>query len=108
MGALANSVALQQNGDWRNWMTAAASTVARQVYSEPTSTNQYQIRRRLAIDVLSSPDMLSTQLATLLAADTTLTIQGDTPEELPEDEITNRVAALWTPLAKQQYSDSMT
>lgn len=102
-GPLANSVALLSNPEWKKWMTAAAAYQARVVYTEAANVNEHAARLRLALDVLTVPDLISDRLATLLAADGSLVAQGSSPDSFPEAEILTRVANLWTPIAKTTY-----
>lgn len=103
MGALDNAVTLMANPMWRQYMTAAAAYQARVVYSEAASVPDYATRRRLAIDVLASPDLISSQLAILLGTDPDLVTATSDPVQVDEPMIIQKVAGYWTAIAKQHY-----
>lgn len=103
MGALDNAVVLLNNPVWRQYMTAASAYVARQVYSEGTGITDHPIRLRLAVDVLSQPDLVASQLATLLGTDPELVTTTADPVQVDEAGIVAKVSGYWTALAHQQY-----
>lgn len=107
MGALDNAVTIMNNPLWRQYMTAASAYVARQVYSEPASTSDHDVRMQLAKDVLVQRDLIASQLATLLGTDPTLIAETADPAAVDENGIINAVASYWTAIAHQRYDQPL-
>lgn len=103
MGNLANSASLMNSAEWRTWMAAAASFIAAEVYVESSTTPNYVLRRRLAIDVLTVPDLLTARLLTMVSTTAAVVSLGPVPTEAHEGPVLTRVRELWTPLAKSTY-----
>lgn len=103
MGALANSASLLRNTEWRDWITAAASFVAAEVYQESPTTSDYVIRRRLAVDVLTQPDLVTARLLTLVSTTQNIAVAGAVPSDAHEPLVIARIRVLWTPVAQSYY-----
>jgi hypothetical protein len=107
MGALGNAASLMTNQEWSNWMTAAACFVAAEVYSEATSTADYDIRRRLALDVLTVPTMITSRLVSLVSTTATVAVVGPVPSDAHEAPVLARVRQLWTKIAESTYPEEV-
>jgi hypothetical protein len=104
MGALGNAASLMTSQEWKNWMTAAASFVAAEVYAEADTVPEHAARLRLALDVLNGqPDMITSRLLTLVSTTASVASVGPTPSDAHEAPVLARVRQLWTPIAKSYY-----
>jgi hypothetical protein len=103
MGALADSASLLRDPVWRDWVTAAAVEVATEVEVEGTGVTSWYIRKRLALDVLTFPDMVTTKLVSYTATDPLITAEGGTPVSAHEPLILDKVRDVWTTVARATY-----
>lgn len=103
MGSLSNAASLLVNAEWRNWMTAAASFVAAEVYAEPTSTPDYADRRRLALDVIADQTFITDRLVSFVSTTQAVASVGPVPSDAHEAPVLTRVRQLWTTIAKTTY-----
>lgn len=103
MGAVANAGSLLTDPTWRNWVTAAAAFVAVEVYSEAPTTPDHAIRLRLALDVITVPNMVTDRLVTLCSVTQEIAALGGAPTANMEGLLITRIRALWTDIAKTTY-----
>ena len=100
---LPNAVALMRSADFRDWLTAAAAYQARVVVLEDVSTADHDIRLKLATDVLMTPSIVVDRLINAVATDPEVAVKGTTPELVTQAVILQKVAAVWTVLAKLSF-----
>ena len=101
--ALSNAVTLMKDSEFRDWCVAAGAFQARAVVTEPLNTADHAVRLRLASDVLQNPYVLADRLVTVMATDTAIAEAGDNVNALDQTVFLNKVAQVWTPLAKLLY-----
>lgn len=100
---LANAATLMRDETFRDWIMAAAVYQARQVIVEPDTTANHAIRERLAQDVIVSPAILVERLVNVIATDPDVAAKGNTVDLIGQTIILQKVAAIWTHLARLAY-----
>lgn len=106
MGALANAVVLLRDPDFRDWCLAAGAYQARVVITELGTVPDHDIRLRLAVDVLSCPEVVVDKLVTAIATDPDVAGKGSTTAAVGEALALSKTAAVWTTLAKIGYPNN--
>ena len=106
MGALANATVLRHDQTFNEWVETAIAYQARQVITEAANTPDHAIRMRLAQDTAVQPSMILTLMVTALATDPAVAVKGDTAELVTEQTVIDKVAAVWTTVAKLTYPNA--
>ena len=101
---LPNAVALMRDSDFRDWVMAAAVYTARTVLAEPTATPDYSVRRQLAITILGNPSVIVERTVNIIAADPEVCSKGTTVTAVGQTLLIQKMADIWTPIAKLLYT----
>ena len=100
---LQNAVTLMGSEDFKSWITAASVYQARLVIMESSTTPDHEARLALAINVISTPNLIVGKLSSIVAADPQVASLGDTPQLIGQTVILQKVSDIWTTLAKLPY-----
>lgn len=111
MGRLENGSMLMDGADadhFRRWLKVAAATTARGVVLEDTTTADHNVRMRLAVEVMVSPNIVVDRLVTAVATDSQVTANPPVFNDAAEAVIQQKVNEVWTTIAKLMYPDVTT
>lgn len=102
MGALVNASTLLHDPVWEGIVTAAALYVAREVLAEPSSTENAEVRKALAMQTIASHQQTAAYLVILVGTDPdiALTFSSANIATVGDALVIGKVTDLWTPLAR--------